>query len=84
MMSNQEQNRDELVEVLASIDPMQVRMAHDLLESNGTESFIFDEESSRLLGSTPAVPARLMVHADDYDEALKLLKDLGFEGRSGN
>jgi putative signal transducing protein len=80
MMDDQERDPAELVEVLASIDAMQVRMAHDMLESNGIESFIFDEESSRMLGSTAAVPARLMVHADVRDDALKLLNDLGFEG----
>jgi Putative prokaryotic signal transducing protein len=79
-MSDQEFDPAELVEVLASIDSMQVRMAHDMLESNGIESFIFDEASSRMLGSTAAVPARLMVHADVRDDALKLLDDLGFEG----
>jgi hypothetical protein len=79
-MSKQQPDPEQLVEVLAAIDPMQVRMAHDMLESNGIESFIFDEESSRMLGSTAAIPARLMVHADTSDEALKLLADLGFEG----
>ena len=83
MMSDQEFDPAELVEVLASIDSMQVRMAHDMLESNGIESFIFDEESSRMLGSTAAVPARLMVHADVRDDALKLLGELGFEGPQG-
>jgi hypothetical protein len=82
-MSDQEQDPAELVEVLASIDPLQVRMAHDMLASNGIESFIFDEESSRMLGTTAAVPARLMVHADLRDEALKLLNELGFEGPPG-
>jgi hypothetical protein len=79
-MSEQEQDPAELVEVLASIDSMQVRMAHDMLASNGIESFIFDEESSRMLGSTAAVPARLMVHADLREDVLKLLSELGFEG----
>ena len=79
-MSNQERDPAELVEVLASIDAMQVRIAHDMLASNGIESFIFDEESSRMLGSTAAVPARLMVHADARGDALKLLDELGFEG----
>jgi hypothetical protein len=51
-----------------------------MLASNGIESFIFDEESSRMLGSTAAVPARLMVHADIRDDAMKLLNELGFEG----
>jgi hypothetical protein len=79
-MSKQQPDPEQLVEVLAAIDAMQVRMAHDMLESNGIQSFIFDEESSRMLGSTAAIPARLMVHADVSDEALKLLSDLGFEG----
>jgi hypothetical protein len=79
-MSDQELDPAELVEVLASIDPMQVRMAHDMLASNGIESFIFDEDSSRLLGTTAAVPARLMVHADVRDEVMELLKELDFEG----
>ena len=79
-MSDQEQDPAELVEVLTSIDPMQVRMAHDMLASNGIESFIFDEDSSRMLGTTAAVPARLMVHADMHDEVLELLKELDFEG----
>jgi Putative prokaryotic signal transducing protein len=79
-MSDQVQDPAELVEVLASIDPMQVRIAHDMLASNGIESFIFDEDSSRILGTTAAVPARLMVHADARDEVLKLLKELDFEG----
>jgi hypothetical protein len=32
-----------------------------------------------MLGTTAAVPARLMVHADAAEEARKRLKDLGFE-----
>jgi hypothetical protein len=51
-----------------------------MLASNGIESFIFDEDSSRMLGTTAAVPARLMVHADARDEVLELLKELDFEG----
>lgn len=69
---------DELTEVFTSSDPTQVQIAHDLLESSGIESFIFDDESSRILGSTEAVPARLMVHAADADEARARLKELGF------
>jgi hypothetical protein len=53
-------------------------MAHDLLDGSGIETFIFDDESSRLLGATAAVPARLMVHAADADEARSRLKELSF------
>jgi hypothetical protein len=69
----------DLEEVLASIDPTPVRMAHDYLNQSGIESFVFDAASSRMLGTTAAVPARLMVHADAAEEARKRLKDLGFE-----
>jgi hypothetical protein len=71
-------NPDDLTEVFASIDPTQVRMAHDLLDGSGIETFIFDDDSSRMLGTTAAVPARLMVHAADAEEANSRLKDLGF------
>ena len=71
-------NPDDLTEVFASIDPTQARMAHDLLDGSGIETFIFDDESSRMLGSTGAVPTRLMVHAADADEARARLKELSF------
>ncbi len=79
-MSNNEdnQNPQRLEQVFTSIDPMQVRMARDLLDAGGIEAFIFDDGASRLLGSTVAVRARLMVHKDCADEARECLKELGF------
>jgi hypothetical protein len=68
----------ELVEVLASIDPTQMRMARDLLEGSGIPCFVFDSENSRMLGSSAAIPIRLMVHRDVADDALARLKELGF------
>jgi len=70
---------DELEEVFSSVDSMQVEMARDLLQSSGMECFVFDESSSRMLGSTAAVPTRLMVRTEDAAEARGALKDLGFE-----
>jgi hypothetical protein len=70
---------DELEEVFTSADSMQVEMARDLLQSSGMECFVFDESSSRMLGSTAAIPARLMVRTQDATEARAALKDLGFE-----
>jgi hypothetical protein len=64
--------------VFQSIDPVQVRMACDLLQQGGIEAFIFDDEASRMLGSTSAIEARLMVHADCAEEARSRLKELGF------
>ena len=68
----------ELVEVLAGIDPTQMRMARDLLEGSGIPCFVFDRENSRMFGSNPAFPIRLMVHRDVADEAVERLKELGF------
>ncbi|HTY56742.1 MAG TPA: DUF2007 domain-containing protein [Candidatus Binataceae bacterium] len=79
MVADDTADESELEQVLASIDPVQVRMANDLLQQGGIEGFIFDDESSRMLGSTAAVPARLMVHADRAAEAREILKQLGFE-----
>jgi hypothetical protein len=68
----------ELTEILAAIDPTQARIARDLLEGAGIECFVFDSESSRMLGTTAAVPVRLKVKPEDADEARARLKELGF------
>ena len=68
----------ELVEVFAGIDPTQMRMARDLLEGSGIPCFVFDRENSRMFGSSPAFPIRLMVHRDVADDAVVRLKELGF------
>lgn len=69
---------DELEEVFSSIDSMQVQMARDLLSEAGFECWVFDGEGSRMLGSTVAILARLMVHRDRAEDARQSLKDLGF------
>ena len=71
-------DESELVEVFASIDSTQMRMARDLLEGSGLECFVFDRENSRMFGSSPAFPIRLMVHRDVADDAIARLKELGF------
>jgi hypothetical protein len=64
--------------VFQSIDPVPVRMAYDLLQQGGIEAFIFDDESSRMLGTTSAIEARRMVHKDCVQEARARLRELGF------
>jgi hypothetical protein len=81
-MADNEQDPSELEEVFASIDPTQAMMARDYLTSEGIEVFVTDEESSRMLGTTAAVPSRLMVHADAVEEARRILTDLGFLDKS--
>ncbi len=67
-----------LEQVFQSIDPTQVRIARDLLEGSGIQTFIFDGETSRMLGSTVAIEARLMVPAESAQDARTRLKELGF------
>jgi membrane protein DedA with SNARE-associated domain len=71
-------NPSELEEIFTSIDPTPIRMARDYLNEAGIESFVFDAGSSRLLGTTAAVPTRLMVHRDAARDARDRLNDLGF------
>ena len=78
MPKDPKETEPELVEVFASIDPMQMRMALDLLEGSGIECFVFDRENSRMFGNSPSFPARLMVRADVAEDARTRLKDLGF------
>ena len=78
MADVEDQNASELEQVFQSIDSMEVQMARDLLVGSGIEAFVFDDESARMLGSTVAIEARLMVHADDAEEARTRLKDLDF------
>lgn len=79
MSKQNDQNSPELTEVFSSIDPTQMRIARDMLEGAGVECFVFDPESSRLLGTTAAVPSRLMVPADRADEANSRLRELGLK-----
>jgi hypothetical protein len=66
-------------EVFADVDPVRILIAHDLLKSAGIKAFVFDQESSRILGTTPAVPIRLMVLKEQAKQAFKALKELGFQ-----
>jgi hypothetical protein len=77
-MAERDFDPDRLTEVFRSIDSMRVKMAYDLIAGGGLEVFIFDGDMSRMLGSTSAVPARLMVYASEAAEARARLKDLGF------
>jgi hypothetical protein len=64
--------------IFQSIDVVRVRIACDLLRQGGIEAFVLDDASSRMLGGTSAIEARLMVHADCVEEACSRLRELGF------
>ena len=73
----------ELELVFQSIDPVQVRIARDLLDSAGIPTFIFDGETSRMLGTTVAIESRLMVPGGLAADARVTLKELGFDAAGG-
>jgi hypothetical protein len=78
MADNAASDSPSLVQVFQNVDPTQVRIARDLLEGGGIQTFIFDGETARMLGSTVAIEARLMVPAESAADALARLKELGF------
>jgi hypothetical protein len=70
---------DKLIEVYSNFDATVVSIARDALESVQIESFIFDENASRIgYGGGHYIPTRLMVYADKLDEARQCLRELGF------
>jgi hypothetical protein len=76
----QNSDPDKLVAVFENADPMLVFIARDLLESVKIESFIFDENMPRMIVNLRLlVPTRLMVYADNADEARECLRELGIE-----
>jgi hypothetical protein len=80
MGDRQNPNPDELVAVFDNIDPTLVSIARDALSPVKIESFIFDENASRIgYGGAHYIPSRLMVYADKADEARECLRESGIQ-----
>ncbi len=62
-------------ELLRSTDPTIIAFASALLEGEDIACFQMDVNMSILEGGIGIFPRRLMVHADDYDDALKVMTD---------
>ncbi len=69
------QNPDKLVAVFDNIDPTLISIARDFLKDAGIESFV--SQASNLFGNSVLTPTRLMVWADEADDARERLKELG-------
>lgn len=66
-----------MVELLRSNDPVLMSFAASLLEDAGIEHNVVDLHMSVIEGSIGALPSRLLVEQDRYDEARQLLVEGG-------
>ncbi|AHC99847.1 DUF2007 domain-containing protein [Leisingera methylohalidivorans] len=62
-------------ELLRSTDPTIMAFASALLEGEDIDCFQMDVNMSVLEGGIGIFPRRLMVRADDYDDALVVMRD---------
>ncbi|UWQ84217.1 putative signal transducing protein [Leisingera caerulea] len=62
-------------ELLRSTDPTIIAFASALLEGEDIDCFQMDVNMSVLEGGIGIFPRRLMVRADDYDDALMVMRD---------
>jgi hypothetical protein len=62
-------------ELLRSTDPTVMAFASALLEGEDINCFQMDVNMSILEGGIGIFPKRLMVHEDDYDAALRVMRD---------
>ena len=69
-------------ELLSTNDITKFVYAETILNSNDIVSFALDVNISVLEGSIGILPRRLMVLATDYERALQLLTDFGFDLKS--
>lgn len=66
-------------ELLKTNDPVALSYASALLEDAGIMPVILDENMSILEGSLGILPRRLMVDADLFDRARRILSDAGLD-----
>ena len=66
-------------ELLRTTDPTVIAFATALLRGEGIDCFLLDHNMSVLEGSIGVLPRRVMVHQDDYEEAVIVLEDNGID-----
>ena len=65
----------DMKELLRTTDPTIIAFASALLEGEDIDCFEMDVNMSVLEGGIGIFPRRLMVRADDYDAALRVMTD---------
>ena len=66
-------------ELLRTTDPTVIAFATALLRGEGIDCFPLDHNMSVLEGSIGVLPRRLMVHSDDWEEAVTVVEDNGID-----
>ncbi len=66
-------------ELLRSTDPTVIAFATTLLRGEDIECFEFDVNISNLYGGIDIFPRRMMVRADEYDRAVRVMRDNDIE-----
>ena len=64
-------------ELLRTTDPTVLAFASALLEGEDIDCFHLDVNMSLLHGGIGAIPQRMMVREDEYDRAVRVMRDNG-------
>ncbi len=64
-------------ELLRTNDPVLLSWLTALLAGEGIDTVVLDRHTSVLEGSINAIPRRLMVAAEDYNQARRVLRETG-------
>ncbi|MFB2532833.1 DUF2007 domain-containing protein [Paracoccus sp. p4-l81] len=64
-------------ELFRSTDPVRLALSTAVLDGEGIAAFELDVHTSVLEGSLGILPRRIMVADDDYDRAIRALRDTG-------
>ncbi len=72
-----------MIEILRTINPVDLSYAQALLKDASIESHVFDTNASVIEGSIGAIPRRLMVIDEDAATAKEILSKGGIEPYDG-
>lgn len=72
-----------MIELMRTNDPVLISFVEALLRDAGLVCFVADQNMSVIEGSLGILPRRIMVSADDLDDARRLLEEAGIAGELG-
>lgn len=66
-------------ELIRTNDAVELSWLTALLADAGIETYVLDTHTSILQGSIMPFQQRIVVHGDDYDQAVRVLREAGHE-----